>query len=77
MDGIITAEEVKADEAVPGDILQLGTSDGFFYHSPVIVKVTDQNIFVAAHTFDAYLRPLDSYVYDQVRYLHILGVRGY
>nr|WP_044288887.1 amidase domain-containing protein [Robinsoniella sp. KNHs210] len=71
------AAEVKAEDAVPGDILQLGTSGGFFYHSPVIVKVTDQNIYVAAHTFDAYLRPLDSYIYEEIRFLHILGVRGY
>lgn len=60
-----------------GDILQLGTHNGNFYHSPVIVAVYDNEIFVAAHTDDAYMRPLSTYVYDQVRFLSVLGVRKY
>lgn len=59
----------------PGDIVQLGRSDGRFYHSPVIVAVENSHIYVAAHTDDAYRRPLDSYIYDQARFLHVVGVR--
>lgn len=60
----------------PGDIVQLGNAGGYYYHSPVIVAVEDGGrIFVAAHSFDAYMRPLDSYVYDRARFLHIKGVR--
>jgi hypothetical protein len=68
------AHEVAASEVQPGDIVQLGTTNGHFYHSPVITAVTPE-ILVAAHTFDAIDRPLSSYVYDQAKFLHIDGVR--
>jgi hypothetical protein len=60
-----------------GDIAQLGDATGHFYHTPVIVLITPQEIFVAAHTFDAYMRPLSSYQYANIRFLHIQGVRKY
>lgn len=68
------AHEVAASEAKPGDIVQLGTADGHFYHSPVITAVTPE-ILVATHTFDALDRPLSTYEYDHARFLHIDGVR--
>ena len=68
------ARIVNRDEAKVGDIVQLGRSDGSFYHSPVITAVTP-TILVAAHTFDALDRPLDSYIYDNLRFIHIEGVR--
>ncbi len=68
------AHEVSMDEAMPGDIVQLGTASGHFYHSPIITAVTPK-ILVAAHTQDALDRPLDSYIYDKARFLHIDGVR--
>ncbi|MEE1074148.1 MAG: amidase domain-containing protein [Acutalibacteraceae bacterium] len=68
------ARIVNRDEAKVGDIVQLGRSDGSFYHSPVITAVTP-TILVAAHTFDALDRPLDSYIYDNIRFIHIVGVR--
>lgn len=71
------AKVVTASEAEPGDIVQLGTSAGLFYHSPVIVAVSDGEIYVGAHTYDAYMRPLSTYVYDQARFLHIEGVRNW
>lgn len=71
------AEETTAETMLPGDIVQLGRADGSFYHSPVVTANENGKIYVAAHTFDAYMRPLDSYIFDKVRYLHILGVRKY
>lgn len=68
------ARVVPQREAEPGDIVQLGTEGGDFYHSPVITAVTPA-ILVAAHTYDALDRPLSSYVYETVRFLHIEGVR--
>ncbi len=65
---------VSQQEIQPGDIVQLGRSDGSFYHTPVILSVRPQ-ILVAAHTYDALDRPLSSYNYDQVRFVHIDGVR--
>ena len=68
------AREVSRDEVMPGDIVQLGRADGGYYHSPVITSVTP-TILVAAHSYDALDRPLSSYIYDKVRYIHIDGVR--
>lgn len=62
--------------AEPGDLVQLGDARGY-YHSPVIVAVQNGRIFVAAHSFDAYMRPLDSYIYEKSRFLHIQGVRDW
>ncbi len=68
------AREVRRGEARPGDIVQLGATDGHFYHSPVIVE-TSPRILVCAHTLDALDRPLDTYVFARARFLHISGVR--
>lgn len=68
------AHVVSKEEAEPGDIVQLGTDSGHFYHSPFITAVGPQ-ILVAAHTDDALDRPLDTYLYENIRFLHIDGVR--
>ena len=68
------AHVVPPAAAQPGDIVQLGTWTGDFYHSPVITAVAPV-ILVAAHTFDALDRPLSTYRYDTARFLHIDGVR--
>ncbi len=68
------ASLVSKEDAEIGDIVQLGRNDGSFYHSPVIVA-TSPRILVAAHTFDALDRPLDTYIYDTARFIHIEGVR--
>ena len=68
------ANIVPLSKAKPGDIVQLGTESGGFYHTPVITSVTP-TIMVAAHTNDALDRPLSSYDYEVARFLHIEGVR--
>lgn len=68
------AHVVSQNEAVPGDIVQLGTDNGHFYHSPVITAI-EPVILVAAHTDDSLDRPLSTYNYDKARFLHIDGVR--
>ena len=66
---VVTQREVK-----PGDVLQLGTNDGHFYHSPIITAIYP-TILVAAHTDDSLDRPLYTYHYERIRFLHIEGVR--
>ena len=56
-----------------GDIIQLGREDGRFYHSLVAVS-TYPEILIAAHTDDYLERPLTSYTFDKIRYIHIDGV---
>lgn len=68
------AREVAREEAEPGDIVQLGSADGHFYHAPVILAVSPV-ILVAAHSADVLGKPLDGYAYGRARFLHILGVR--
>lgn len=65
---------VSEREAMPGDIVQLGTPSGDFYHSPVIIAISP-TILIAAHTDDSLNRPLSSYIYGQARFIHIDGVR--
>lgn len=68
------ARIVPQKEAMPGDIVQLGTESVGFYHSLFITAVTPV-IMGAAHTDDALNRPLYSYAYEKIRFLHIEGVR--
>lgn len=65
---------ISPDSALPGDIVQLGTYGGDFYHSPVITAIVPE-ILIAAHTYDALDRPLSTYQYDTARFIHIDGVR--
>ena len=68
------AEEVPLNKLEIGDIVQLGKATGDFYHSPVVVGFSRGRILVAAHSYDAYNKPLNSYN-QQARGIHILGVR--
>ncbi len=67
--------EVFADEALPGDIIQLSDADGDFYHTLIIIGSENNEFKVAAHSEDSYDRALSSYNYTGLRYIHIDGVR--
>ena len=69
------AEEVDISRLEIGDFVQLGRSTGDFYHTPVVVGFRGGVPLVAAHTYDAYARPLDTYSFEKIRCLHILGAR--
>ncbi len=69
------AEETPLDKLEVGDIVQLGRATGDFYHSPVVVGISNGKILVAAHSYDAFDRPLNTYDFDKARGIHILGVR--
>ncbi len=63
-----------------GDVVQLaygGNED--FTHTLLVVSVgrtpAPENILLAAHTRDAYRRPLSAYDYTKARLLHIEAVR--
>lgn len=69
------AEEVGADKIEVGDVIQLGRANGDFYHSPVVVGFSGGQPLIAAHSYDALNRPINSYRFERMRYIHILGVR--
>ena len=65
---------VGEGELVAGDFVQLGRNEEDFYHTLFVMEAGEE-ILVAAHTDDAFLRPLSSYTYNLARFLHIDGVR--
>lgn len=58
-----------------GDIVQLKFGTGAeFDHIPIVVDAglgTPETVLVAAHSDDAYMRPLASYGYIELRPIHI------
>lgn len=67
------AEDTSFENIEPGDIIQLGNEENQFYHSLIVVKIYNNDIFVAAHSVDSYMRPLNDYLFENIRFLHILG----
>lgn len=70
------AVNAKINEIEPGDLVQLDFDcDGEFDHTPVIVDVgeyTPETILIAAHSRDSDNRPLSTYDYCGIRFLHII-----
>ena len=60
--------------AVPGDVVQLCDQEGDWYHSLIISALERGEIYVCAQSDDALDRPLSSYEYANVRFLHFQGV---
>ena len=63
----------------PGDVIQLSFDGKRFQHTPVVVATRGRvtrpaDILVAAHSYDADFRPLNTYNYQNIRYLHFVGV---
>ncbi len=71
-------EETELINVENGDLIQI-KFEGMdrFSHTPVVVdkgEGTVDTILVAAHSRDAFGRPLSSYNYEELRAIHILGV---
>lgn len=62
---------------LPGDVIQLGNPGRDWHHSLLVLTTgySYDDILVATHTFDAYGRPLSTYEFTMIRFLHIEGVR--
>lgn len=72
------ARDTSIYEMEIGDVVQLSFDGVRWAHSPVIVSaaspITPESILVAAHSYDADNRPLSTYEYADIRFLHIFGV---
>ncbi len=67
------AQEVAdAQSMQPGDVVFLSTQEGDLYHALLVVEKNAGKLYIAAHTNDAYMRPLSSYLYWKARFLHML-----
>jgi hypothetical protein len=71
--------EVSMLEAQEGDIAQLALSKSDFEHTVLIVSIGRPralgSILVATHSIDSDDRPLNTYEYQQLRFIHIDGCR--
>ena len=71
------AEVCQLRDLRPGDIVQLSFDGDSFQHSPIVVAVSQpatlENTLIAAHSYDADNRPLSTYEFQEIRFLHITG----
>ena len=58
-----------------GDVVQLGNANGNYYHTLIITAIFEDNIYTSSHTIDSLDRPLTSYNYQLIRFIHIEGYR--
>ena len=61
--------------AMPGDAIQLANASGDWYHTLLISEILPDEILICAQSDDALDRPLSSYNYADLRFLHVDGVR--
>jgi hypothetical protein len=66
--------EVTKENIEIGDVVQLANSRGNFYHSLIISNISNGEIFICAQSNDALDRPLSTYRYSVVRFLHVEGI---
>ena len=67
--------EVDSTGVLEGDVVQLADETGDFYHTLLITGFSEGQTLVSAHTNDALDKPLASYNYASLRYIHIEAVR--
>ena len=58
-----------------GDAVQYANAEGNWYHTVIISKIENGEIYVCAQSDNALDRPLSSYNFASARFLHFLGVR--
>ena len=70
------AESVDLSAVQVGDFIQFGRETGDFYHTPMVVGFLRGVPLLAAHSYDAFNRPLTTYRYERLRCIHIIGGRA-
>lgn len=65
--------------AQTGDVIQLSFDGESYRHSTLVTYIDSaqnpDSILIAAHTYNALNRPLNTYVYENARLIHIKGAR--
>ena len=67
--------EVTRREIQLADAVQLGDSEGDFYHTLLVTGIDGEELLLSSHSNDVYNRPLSAYHYGVVRFLHLDGAR--
>lgn len=65
---------VSKEHIALGDIIQLGNNERF-YHTLIVTKIFQNNLYTSSHTIDSLDRPLESYRFERIRYIKIKGIR--
>ena len=63
-----------------GDIIQIKFSENRFSHSLIIIDKKGnslEDIYIATHTEDAYYRKLSTYIFQNIRFIHIVDIGLY
>lgn len=67
--------EVSQNQIEIGDLIQLSSNGGRFTHSLIVVGIGNPNnlndIYVDTHSFDALGRPVGTYDFQKIRFVHI------
>lgn len=66
--------EVPTSRAQVGDVIQLARA-GDFYHSMIITGFDGNDILISAHSDNALDRRISTYTFNEMRVIHIDGVR--
>ena len=66
------AIRVALNQLKLGDLIQLRQNPNRFNHTLIVTAITQNEIFVCAHSNDALNRPLSSYNYFELLPLHII-----
>ena len=75
------AVDATISQLEPGDVVQLSFDGEKWNHSPVVVRLLRQpalwpaDVLIAAPSYDSDNRPLSTYDYQSIRFLHFTGVR--
>lgn len=75
------AAAASISQIMPGDVVQMSFDGTAWNHSPVVVALLRRparqpgDVLIAAHSYDADNRPLSTYQYQGIRFLHFTGVR--
>lgn len=72
-------EKTNQEKIELGDIAQLSFDGSQFGHTLVITNIEDKynlsKIRIASHTFDSFNKPISTYNFKKIRFVHIKGVR--
>ena len=70
------AAEVTREGLEVGDVIQIAAQGTDWSHTMIVSGFDgDSDVLVCAHSVDSLDRPLSTYDYESIRFLHLLGVR--
>ena len=62
---------IPKEELEVGDVIQLSFSNGVFGHSLIVTSLENNEIRICAHTIDSKDRLIETYNYEDIRYIKI------